>query len=388
MQMKNSPFIYGTTVTNEAFINRKDEIRKLSDNLTGGINTTLISARRWGKSSLVEKTVATIVRSDKSTRMALIDLFTVNSTEQFMEKFAREVIRASSSKWQEWVKNARTFFKMLLPKIHIGIDPANDFSISFNWEEGREHEDEIINLAETVARQKKIKIIVCIDEFQNIANFSDFESFEKKLRAIWQRQQDVTYCLYGSRRHMMNDIFNNPSKPFYRFGDLMLLQKIAKDEWIKFITRSFARTDKQIENDEAALITDLMQCHSWYVQQLSHYTWNLTDSKATKAIIEKALTELINANTPFYQKEAETLSSTQLNLLVAVLNGETKLTSVSAMNEYRLGTPRNVSKNKTQLINDDIIQLNKDMIEFVDPAFELWFRQNFLNQPINKRFEA
>lgn len=385
--MKNSPFIYGTTVINQAFINRKNEIRKLVENLTGGINTTLISPRRWGKSSLVEKAVATIIKNNKNTRMVVIDLFTVSSEEQFMEKFAREVIRASSSKWQEWAKNARLFFKVLLPRIHVGIDPVNDFSISFDWQEIQKHNDEILNLPETIAKQKGIKMIVCIDEFQNIANFNDFESFEKKLRAIWQRQQDVTYCIYGSRRHMMNDIFNNPSKPFYRFGDIMLLQKIERNEWIIFICRSFTKTGKQISNDEAVLIADLMQCHSWYVQQLAHYTWNLTTDKATKIVIEKALTELINANTPFYQKEIETLSLTQVNLLKAVVHGENRFTSVSVMAEHKLGTPRNVSKNKTLLINNDIIQANEEQFEFVDPAFELWFRHNFLNQPINKHFQ-
>jgi AAA+ ATPase superfamily predicted ATPase len=386
--MKNSPFIYGTTVRNEAFINRKNEIKRLVENLTGGINTTLISPRRWGKSSLVEKVAATITKNNKNTRVVVIDLFTVSSEEQFLEKFAREIIRASSSKWQEWAKNARAVFKVLIPKIQVGIDPVNDFSISFDWREIQKHNDEILNMPETIARQKGIKIIACIDEFQNIANFYDFESFEKKLRAIWQRQQDVTYCIYGSLRHMMNDIFNNPSKPFYRFGDIMLLQKIERDEWIKFICRSFTKTGKRISNDEAAMIPDLMQYHSWYVQQLAHYTWNLTTDEATKNTIKKALNELINANTPFYQKEIETLSSTQVNLLKAVVHGENRFTSVDVMAEHRLGTPRNVSKNKTLLINNDIIQANEKRFEFVDPAFELWFRHNFLNQPIDKHFRV
>jgi hypothetical protein len=334
----------------------------------------------------VEKTVAVLVKNDKNIRVAMIDLFTVGSSEQFMEKFTRELIKASSAKWQEWAKNTRSFFKMLIPKISIGVDPVHDFSISFNWEEIKKNEEEILSLAETIAQQKRIKVIVCIDEFQNIADFSDYESLEKKLRAVWQRQHNVTYCIYGSRRHMMNDIFNNPSKPFYRFGDLMLLGKIARDEWIRFITDSFTKTEKKINDNDASLIADLMQCHPWYVQQLAHYTWNLTEDKATKGIIEKALSELISANTPFYQKETETMSSTQLNLLIAILRGEKQLTSVSAMNSYRLGTPRNVSKNKMQLVNNDIIQANKEGFEFVDPAFELWFRQTFLNQPIQKHF--
>lgn len=384
--MKTSPFIYGTLVIDDSFIDRENEIKKLSDNLSGGINTILISPRRWGKSSLVEKTIKALAKEDKNIRVAIIDLFTVSSSGQFMEKFTRELIKASSSKWQEWAKNARAFFKMLIPKINIGIDPVNDFSISFDLEEMKKNEEEILNLPETIANQKKIKIIICIDEFQNIAGFSDFESFEKKLRAVWQRQHDVTYCIYGSRRHMMKDIFNNPSKPFYRFGDLMMLGKIATEEWIRFIQGSFKKSGKQISFEDSALIADMMQCHPWYVQQLAHYTWNLTVDTATKATIEKALTELINANTPFYQKEIETMSSTQINLLIAILNGEKQLTSVSTMNSYRIGTPRNVSRNKMQLINNDTIQTTTDGLEFVDPAFELWFRLTFLNQPFQKNF--
>jgi hypothetical protein len=229
---------------------------------------------------------------------------------------------------------------------------------------------------------------VCIDEFQNIANFSDFESFEKKLRAIWQRQQSVTYCIYGSQRHMMNEIFNKPSKPFYRFGDIMLLQKIEKTEWVNFISKSFEKTGKTISKEDAGIIADLMQCHCWYVQQLAHYTWNLATTNAIKTTIQKALTELINANTPFYQKEIETLSITQVNLLKAVASGEKKFTGVNAMTEYKLGTPRNVSKNKTLLVNNDVIQRADDHFEFVDPAFELWFRQNFFNQSISKLFKT
>lgn len=384
--MKNSPFVYGTTVSDESFINRKEEIRWLTANLTGGINTMLISPRRWGKSSLVEKTVSLIRKSGKEARIAIIDLFTVSSAEEFMEKFAREIIKCYSSKWEEWVKSTGSFFKMLIPKIHIGNDPANDFSLSFDWAEMRKHEDEILDLPEVIAKKKKTRLIVCIDEFQNIANFRDFEVLEKKLRAVWQRQKNVTYCIYGSRRHMMNDIFNNSSKPFYRFGDIITLRKIPGEEWIKFISDSFTRTGKKISAGGAALITDLMQSNSWYVQQLSHYTWNMTKNAATDDTIRRALCELINANTPFYQAQVESFSSTQVNMLKAVAGGVTQLSSVSAMSGFNLGTPNNVSKNKTILINEDVIQQSDDKFEFVDPAFELWFRQYYLNQTIPKRF--
>jgi hypothetical protein len=289
--------------------------------------------------------------------------------------------KASSSKWQEWMSSGKEFFKKLIPKLSLGIDPTTDFSLSFDWHELKKNSDEVLNLPETIAKKRGIKFIICLDEFQNLSSFNDYLFFEKKLRACWQRHKSVTYCLYGSKRHMMTDIFNNPSKPFYRFGDIMLLQKIETKKWVSFICKSFAATDKQIDEKTAGIIPLVMKNHSWYVQQLAHYAWNVTHKRATTTEIYTALKELINANTPLYQKETESISHTQLNLLKAVAKDETQFTSTAVMNKHQLGTPRNVSKNKTVLINNDIFHEINNKFEFVDPAFELWFKKQFFNQP-------
>ncbi|MFA4851184.1 MAG: P-loop NTPase fold protein [Bacteroidales bacterium] len=381
--MKDSPFIYGTTVSNNSFTNRKSETAKLRSNLLSGINTMIISPRRWGKSSLVEKVIYDINKKNKEIKTVIIDLFSVSSEEEFLETFAREVIKSSSSKWQEWMSSGKDFFKILIPKLSLGVDPFTDFSLSFDWKELKKHSDEVLALPETICKKKGIKIIVCLDEFQNLSSFNDYLNLEKKMRAAWQRQKFVTYCLYGSKRHMMADIFNNPSKPFYRFGDIMLLSKIECYDWVAFICKSFADSGKYISEDDAVNIPELMKNNSWYVQQLAHYTWNLTQKTAGKTEIEAALKELIYANTPFYQKSVETISLTQLNLLKAVVKGETQFTSTIVMQHYQLGTPRNVSKNKTLLVNNDLINEVNGLYEFVDPAFELWFKKQFFNQNYN-----
>jgi uncharacterized protein len=379
--MKTSPFIYGNTVSTKSFTNREAEVEKLRNNLVNGINTMIISPRRWGKSSLVEKVISDINKKEPKLKTVIIDLFSVSNEAEFLETFAREVIKASSSKWEEWISSGKEFFKNLIPKIHVGIEPTTDFSISFDLKELKKHSEEVMNLPETIARKKGLKMIICLDEFQNLSSFPDFESFEKKMRASWQRQKQITYCLFGSKRHMMSDIFNNPSKPFYRFGDIMWLPKIELQKWVHFICESFTDTGKLINETDAALIPTVMKNHSWYVQQLAHYTWNLTQKKATHKEIEIALTELIRANSPLYQNEIENMSATQLNFLKAVVKGEKQFMSTSVMNLYQLGTPHNVSKNKTILINNDLIQEINSVFEFVDPAFELWFKNLFFNQP-------
>ncbi|MBN2777452.1 MAG: ATP-binding protein [Bacteroidales bacterium] len=372
--MKRSPFIYGNTVSLESFTNREEETKKLYNNLVNGINTSIISPRRWGKSSLVEKVISDINNQESGFKTVVIDLFSVSCEEEFLETFAREVIKASSSKFQDWINSSKYFFKHIIPQISIGVDPTTDFSLSFNWNEIKKHSTEILNLPEVIAEKKAINFIVCLDEFQNLSGFKDYENLEKKMRSVWQRHKNVTYCLYGSKRHMMSEIFNNPSKPFYRFGDIVILKKIRKEKWIDFIINGFKKTGKSISEEFATLIPELMENHSWYVQQLSHYTWNNTNKVVSRNDIDFALNELLRANSPLYQQQIEIISTTQLNLLKAVLSGETQLTSSNVMSKYKLGTPNNVNKNKTRLVNDDIIQEHEGLFEFVDPAFKIWFK--------------
>jgi hypothetical protein len=382
--MKTSPFLYGTTVTGSYFTNRKQEKDKLFNNLVSGINTVIISPRRWGKSSLVENVISDINKKDKNKKTVLIDMFSISNEEEFLETFAEEIIKASATKLEEWISNTKEFFKHIIPSINLGSDPYNDFSLNFSWNELKKNKNEILNLPETIAQKKNISFIISIDEFQNLATFSSYPTLEKAMRASWQRQQNVTYCIYGSKRHMMSDIFNNTSKPFYRFGDIIFLQKISTEHWVDYIVGKFEKTNKQISKQNAEFIAKIMENHSWYVQQLASYVWSKTSNKAEYEEILSALTELIYANYPFFQKEVEILSGTQLNLLKAIINNETQLTSTSTMNKYNLGTPRNVSKNITVLMNNDLIDKTDGHYEILDPAFKLWF----LNQFYKKDFDA
>jgi nicotinic acid mononucleotide adenylyltransferase len=340
----------------------------------------LISPRRWGKSSLVERLILDLKTKNPEIKVVNLDLFSVSSEEEFLEMFAREVIKASSTIWQDWIQSGKEFFKQLIPTLSIGIDPINDFNLCFDWKQLKKHRTEILELPEKIANKKKCRFIICLDEFQNLATFHEFESLEKSMRAVWQRQKSVSYCLYGSKRHMMTDIFNNPSKPFYRFGDIILLQKIKREKWTSFIVESFAKTKKEISPELAELIPMLMQDHSWYVQQLAHYTWQKTKKKATKKEIQDAFSELIYVNTPLYMREVEGLSLTQLNFLKAVAKKEEKLSSTEILQKYRLGTSASVVKNKAILLKADMIDESDAKLSFLDPAFEYWFLRYYFKQ--------
>ena len=83
-----SPFQYGTLVDKESFVNRVEERKQLKELLGSGINVMLISPRRWGKSSLVQKSMTELSAEDKEVRICYIDAFSIGSEAEFYRTFA------------------------------------------------------------------------------------------------------------------------------------------------------------------------------------------------------------------------------------------------------------------------------------------------------------
>lgn len=370
--MKN-PFIYGKIATGESFTDREKEKNQLIANFSSGINTIIISPRRWGKSSLVNVAAGCFQKKNPETRFCFIDLFNVRSEEDFYSYFTKNILKISFTKWEEIINSAKTFFKQISPKFNFGIDPMNDFSVSLDWNEIKKSPDDILNLPEAISKKKKMKIIVCIDEFQNIAFFDDALAFQKKLRAHWQHHKIASYCLYGSKRHMLTELFEDKSMPFYKFGNVMFLEKISESYWIDFIITSFERTKKHIKKEVAQLIAQTMENHPYFVQQLAHTVWDLTQKSCTEKELNQAIDKLLNQHTILFQREVDNLTNPQINFLKALCDNVKQFSSTKTLMEYKLGTSGNVNRIKESLLKKEILDITPDNIEFIDPLFKLWF---------------
>ncbi len=370
-----SPFLFGKTVSADSFTNRTKDMQRLKANFTNLVNTIIISPRRWGKSSLVKKVTASI--HNKNTKVVMLDMMGIRNEEGFYKAFASATIQATSNKVEEWISIGKQFLKNVTPKISIGSDPMQELDISFDWKALEKNYQEILNLPEKIAIAKGIQIIVCLDEFQNLANFNEPELFQKRLRTEWQHHTKASYCLYGSRQHMMTELFTKQSKAFYKFGEIFYLQKIERTEWIKFIQQQFTATKKKISEQLCNEIAATVKDHSYYVQQLSHLVWIKTEKNATQNILEDALDDLLSQNAILYSRDTENLSTPQFNFLKALADGvTTNLSSRDIISRYELGTSANVLKIKKALVQKELIDDNISNIEFLDPAYELWFKKN------------
>ena len=236
-----APFVFGVRVEGDAFTDRREETARLKANFTYGVNTILISPRRMGKTSLVDK---------------------------------------------------------------------------------------VLRLPEVIAQSKGYRIVVCIDEFQQIGDFLDSLTFQKKLRGIWQLQSHVSYCLYGSKKHMMEQMFQNQSYPFYRFGDFFYLNKADA-------------------------------------------------SSATSEDVQYGIDRLLDACESLFIQQTEDLSAYQMNFLHALVNGvHTGFTQSAVLSNYRLGTAANITRLKKALIEKDLVTITSPKhLEMSDPILALWLKK-------------
>lgn len=371
----DSPFVFGVRVEGDAFTDRKEETKRLKMNFLYGVNTILISPRRMGKTSLVDKACA-LVKSD-SVKIAKMDAFGCRSEADFVDSFATAVIRATSSKWEEWIENAKTFLSRFVPKVTFGQDPVNDFSISFEYNTGNNAVEDILRLPERIASQKGCRLVVCVDEFQQIGEFPDSLTFQKKLRSVWQLQSHVSYCLYGSKKHMMENMFQRQDYPFYRFGDLFYLGKISESDWIEYIRGRFEITGKEISEELARRICEVTERYSSYVQQLAWFVWLRCGNAATAEDVEFGIDRLLDACEPLFIQQTESLSAYQMNFLHLLADGiHSGFTRTSVLGSYRLGTAANITRIKKSLMEKELITISGPMAyEISDPILSLWLKR-------------
>ena len=374
------PFMYGLIAENDNFIDRIEDRKQLKTFLGGGINVMLISPRRWGKSSLVKAAMEELKQEDKQVKVCYLDASRIISEEEFYNKFAIAVIESASSTLEKKWADFKQYVQALIPgvKLKASAFDAVEMEMELNFAPLKDSAERVLQLPEQISIDKGLHIIVCIDEFQQLSYLPNWKKMEATMRSVWQHQHHANYCLYGSKRHMMMDIFNNSNNPFYRFGQVLYMKKIEKQYWMPYIIEGFTKTGKHISEELASMICNIAQCHSWYVQQFSLFVWMNTETEVTEEIVNRQLQVVIDTNADMFAKDIENLAASQVAMLRAVSAGETQFNAKEVVERYGLGAPRTITLNKKTLIKRDIIEVNGDGYQFIDPIYALWFKREYM----------
>ena len=375
MRENEQSFVFGVSVSDYNFIGRKEEIRRLKMNFEEGINTILISPRRWGKTSLVRKVCDVVDR--KKVIPVFVDIFKCKTEYELYNALAEAVLKQTASKAELWMDNARDFIARLSPKVSFSPEPNSEFALSLGISPKTHAPEEILSLAEEIAQKKQKRIVVCIDEFQQIGEMADSISIQKRLRSVWQHQRLTSYCLFGSKKHTMMNVFQKRNMPLYQFGDFKFLDKIPTETWVEYIAQHFKDSQRTISTEQAAKICQLVDNYSSYVQQLSWLVFSLIDEGqvVTDEHLKQGVKDLLNSQEQLFMQQIEPLTAYQMNFLRCILSGHhDDFGETAVREEFQLGSVPNITRLKTALVDKDIVEMSGKRYYITDPVFALWFR--------------
>lgn len=375
MRENEQSFVFGVSVSDYNFIGRKEEIRRLKMNFEEGINTILISPRRWGKTSLVRKVCEVVDR--KKVIPVFVDIFKCKTEYEFYNALAEAVLKQTASKAELWMDNARDFIARLSPKVSFSPEPNSEFALSLGISPKTHVPEEILSLAEEIAQKKQKRIVVCIDEFQQIGEMADSVSIQKRLRSVWQHQRLTSYCLFGSKKHTMMNVFQKRNMPLYQFGDFKFLDKIPTETWVEYIVQHFKDRQRTISAEQAAKICQLVDNYSSYVQQLAWLVFSLIDEGqvVTDEHLKQGVKDLLNSQEQLFMQQIEPLTAYQMNFLRCILSGHhDDFGETAVREEFQLGSVSNITRLKTALVDKDIVEMSGKRYYITDPVFALWFR--------------
>lgn len=365
--MKENPFRYGQVVTEEHFTNRTEEIKVVSEAIASGQSIILISPRRYGKTSLVINTLKKI-----KYPFIKIDMNLITDEIDLGNTLIRKLF--SLSKFEK----IKYFLKKLRIQPAIQFDPnSNDVSIVFNPGEKNAsiYLEDALETSQNMAKSLKRRIVVVFDEFQEIRRISDH--LEKKMRSIFQYHRDVSYVFIGSQEHMIRDIFENKSNPFYKFGKQILLREMKYDPIRKFIIERFAT--KGIDATSVAdTILQITHAHPYYTQQLCHEIFAITEENTIASnSIEKAIDNVLSNHNLDYEVWWGQLDNTERKIVIGVCNGMQNPTSSDFISTYGIKSTSTAGSAVKRLVEKGIIiKTNKNLYSIEDPFWMRWIILN------------
>ncbi|MDR2652301.1 MAG: ATP-binding protein [Prevotellaceae bacterium] len=353
-----NPFVTKGYVSAELFCDREKEIKVLKSNVRNSINTTLISVRRMGKTGLIYRFFDEINAKNNNFITIYVDIFSARSLDDFVKLLAEAILKFYPEK---------TSFGQIFMKFIKGLRPLISYNgitgepqIQIIYQTSYEKEATLRNLFEFLERQDK-KIILAIDEFQQITEFSQ-KNIEALLRTYIQPLNNIDFIFCGSQKTMMLDIFSNAKRPFFGMTQYLHLDRIDEDKYLKFIKKLFSVNNKNIETQDIQFILEWTNRHTYYTQSLCNEVYNISSKNIDINKIKEACAHILIHNEPIYLQYRQLLTSAQWNFLIAVAKEE-KVTQITAQNfisKYNIGSPANAKRICKALVDKDLLFANAD----------------------------
>ena len=378
----NNPFIITSEYLGPAFFcDRERESRELIENIRNGRNTVLISARRMGKSGLIAH-VFDQAAIKESYRTFSVDLYATTCLSEMVFLLAREIVDPLKSRGQKAMEGFWAVVKSLRPGFKL--DPASgQFVFDLSLGEIRRPQESLKEIFQYL-ESSETPCLVAMDEFQQIAEYPESGVVEL-LRGYVQKCKQSWFIFAGSKRGMMEKLFNNPSEPFFMSSSPLYLDAIAPEVYLRFASRHFAEAGKQISHEAFGKIYELFEGHTWYVQRMLNelFAWTQAGDAVTEEMVPLALDHILKIGARAFQEQLSVMAESQKQLLIAVAKEgrASGVTSMAFCKKHALKSPSTVQSALRALGDREILTREGSAYSVTNRLLGLWLRRTYGSWP-------
>jgi len=380
----DSNFIYNKFVTGKNFVGRKNEVNILSNMLSQHENIVIYDIPKSGKTSLIRQAFYNMQLNTQRFDVSEISLRNIRTIADLCLRFGSTIIRDACTTPEEY----ETAVADNLEGTHFVFDTQvysdNGMILSLNWDLDDNDIASVFKLPYKLAQSKQRKRYVVLEEFHNVALTEDGDKICKILHNIFDNltsdwRQWCSFIFSGSCVNAMKDIFEH-RKLFYKNVEHIELGVHDTKELIDHFARGFMLGGKVIDRNLSMGACELFRNNIWYMNHFGAICDSLSRGYMNESIMEEALNDMIAVHEPRFTGIMNDLTTFQVCLLRAILDGHVKFSSSEVIHKYKLNSSANVRRLKDALCKKEIITFDKeDRPIILDPLFEYWVKKYYFH---------
>jgi hypothetical protein len=370
----SNPFKYGPIALDDSFTDRDSEVNELATDALNGQDVVVFAPRRFGKTSLVHRTAQRL--TTQKALVAEVDLWVTPTKEKLAARLAREIadILGISGKAKEI---ARVFGSLRIRPI-VTVEDDGSFGFSFAAGHSAGDVDDTLErlfrmLGETAASRKR-PVVLILDEFQEIVEIDP--GLTKLMRSVFQEQPEIAHIYLGSKRHLMQRIFNDQNEPFWRSAKRVELGRISADEFKPFVREGFRSHDRDITDEVVDRVLEITGGHPYATQQLCYFLWAETaeGETADDERLESALSRLLVSEHTHFSDLWDRATGNQRILLSALAEEPGRPQTRDYQTRHGLRGSSTTQKTVNALIQQELVTKHDGFVVISEPFLADWIR--------------
>jgi hypothetical protein len=371
-----NPFRFGDLALDEAFTDRAAELKELQADIRNGQNVVVFAPRRYGKSSLIWRATQGLIHA-RQVAVAQVDLMKTPTKERLAAKLAASIYDDIATPLYKVRERTTAIFRNLRVAPTMTID--TDGSIGFSFQPGHSAEDidatieHLLELPAQLGAERDRRVALVFDEFQEIVKIDS--KLLPLMRSVFQEQPEVAHVYLGSKRQMMEQIFNDANEPFWRSAKQMELGVIPPAEFAAFIAHRFEETGRAIDDPALERLLSITLSHPYGTQELAYAVWEATAEDGTAGIeqVDQGLRQVLRSENAHFSRVWDRASRAQRQALEALASDPGQQTFSSAYRrEHNLPATPTLQKAIDALLDDELVERASPGFRIAEPFLAEW----------------